>query len=197
MRPRPCSRMCGNTACMPHSVPFGPVFSSTSMSCSVMSANGVTDRNVCALATSASTLPNSAMVCSTSAKAPSRSATFSVVARCGAPSASSSADTSSSASCRRAVITTDAPCCARWRAMPRPTPFDPPVTMTTWPVTAFGSLTCGTSTTRAPRGPAARRRGRRGRRADGRRAGARRGRRAARSRCGSAAARAAGTSGRS
>jgi hypothetical protein len=68
------------------------------MSCSVISANGVTERKVCAFATSASTLPNWSMVRATSSKAPSRSATFSVVARCGASRAASSAETSSSAS---------------------------------------------------------------------------------------------------
>ena len=179
MRPRPWSRMCGNTACIPQSVPLGPVFSSTSMSCSVISANGVTDRNVCAFATRPSTRPNSAMVRSTSANAPSRSATLSVVDRCGAPMAASSAAVSSSASGLRAVITSDAPLRARCRAMPRPTPFDAPVTMTTCPSTEFvHPLMCGTSRRRARRGRRSRRAGRRRRPADVRRADATRGRRA-------------------
>ena len=120
IRPRPWSRMCGNTACMPQSVPLGPVSSSTSMSCSVISANGVTDRNVCALATRPSTRPNSVRVRSTSANTPSRSATLRVVDRWGAPIFCSSAAVSSSASGLRAVITSVAPARARWSAIPRP-----------------------------------------------------------------------------
>ena len=75
MRPPPWSLMWGNTACMAHSVPFGPVSNSRSMSLARTSSRGMTGRKDWALLTRPSTRPKRSMVWRTVSWIPSRSAT--------------------------------------------------------------------------------------------------------------------------
>ncbi len=155
MRPRPWSRMCGNTACMPQSVPFGPgVQEHVHVVLGDLGERGdraerlrVRDEAVDAPELGDGLLDERERALAVGDVEGGRQVRARRWRR-------ARPRVSSSASGLRAVITSDAPLRARCRAMPRPTPFDAPVTMTTCPSTELSTVMSGTSRRRARRGAA-------------------------------------------
>ena len=136
MRPHPCRRMCGYTACIAHSVPFTPECRRRRRRASSTSAIGASGRNVCALLIDPSTRPNRSTVCATIA---SICVALLDVAHdaevLDAERRRARRHVSAIRSSFHSATTTRAPPLPRCRAIPLPTPLPDPVTMITLPST--------------------------------------------------------------
>src|SRR6266511_651929 len=133
-RPPPWPTMCGNTACIAHSVCNGPPRYARSRSSPLWCSSRAKGAATYALFTRTSTRSNASSVASTMRCTSSRSSTSVGTKSAGAPSSSSSSwATAAPVSRLISATVTAAPSRANARATPRPIPWPAPVTMAAFP----------------------------------------------------------------
>src|SRR5690625_1289312 len=136
--PSPWLRILGRKAWMPLPTPRMLTSMTQSQSAGVAAATGPVSP-IPALLTRTSSRPKRLSTSSAASCIASRSVTSTAMGWASRPSAAKSSTVSSRWRCVRPVTTTVIPARAKARAMPRPIPFDPPVTTATLPCRSANS----------------------------------------------------------